>query len=100
MSTGALVLRFGPLSERAWAALREGTCVATCPGMRQEPPIGPVTKNAVLGVIFGLTSGSLYAAMVESITVTQGAFGGFVGGLVGGTVWGLIAGRRETPTPV
>ncbi len=59
--------------------------------MKQQPPVGPVTKHAVLGTLYGLVAGTTWGALTSGWTIPQGAFGGFVGGLVGGTVWGLLS---------
>jgi len=55
--------------------------------------LGPVTKYAVLGVIYGLVAGTLWAALSGQVAPVAGALGGFAGGLVGGAVYG--AARRR-----
>ena len=52
--------------------------------------IGPVTKNAILGVIFGVISISLWAALSRQMPVATGVVIGFAGGLTGGIVWGTL----------
>jgi len=50
--------------------------------------IGPVTKYAILGVLFGLVAGTLWAALSGQVEPIAGVVSGFAGGLVGGTVYG------------
>ena len=52
--------------------------------------IGPVTKNAILGVIFGVISLSLWAALSRQMAISTGVIVGFAGGLTGGVVWGAL----------
>jgi hypothetical protein len=59
----------------------------------QEPHLGPVTKYAILGVVYGLVAGTLWATLSGQVAPIAGALGGFAGGLVGGTIWGAATRR-------
>jgi hypothetical protein len=52
-------------------------------------PIGPVTKYAILGVVFGVVAMPLFGVLSGQYGLAAGLAGGFMGGLAGGTVWGL-----------
>jgi len=51
--------------------------------------IGPVTKFAILGVVFGVVALPLFGSLSGQFGLAAGLAGGFLGGLAGGTVWGL-----------
>jgi hypothetical protein len=51
--------------------------------------LGPVTKYAILGIVFGVVSLTLWGVLSGQFGALQGAAGGLVGGLVGGAVWGV-----------
>jgi hypothetical protein len=53
--------------------------------------IGPVTKNALLGVVFGVITLTIWAALSKQMPVPAAALVGFCGGLTGGVVWGALA---------
>jgi hypothetical protein len=52
--------------------------------------IGPVTKNAILGVVFGVIALPIWAALTKQIPVPASVIIGFAGGLSGGLVWGAL----------
>jgi hypothetical protein len=52
--------------------------------------IGPVTKNALLGVIFGVIAMTVWAALSKQMAIPVAALLGFCGGLTGGVVWGAL----------
>ena len=54
-----------------------------------EAMIGPVTKHALLGVIFGVISLPIWAALSRQMPVPTSVVVGFAGGLTGGTMWGI-----------
>ena len=60
-----------------------------------EPHLGPITKYAVLGVIYGLVAGTLWASLSGQYAPIAGALGGFVGGLTGGSLYGLVRRRQH-----
>lgn len=51
--------------------------------------LGPVTRFAILGVVFGIVSGTLWATL-SGLEPVQGAAVGFMGGLSAGTAYGLL----------
>ncbi len=51
--------------------------------------IGPITKHAILGVVFGVTALPIAAALGHQ-SVGAALVAGFAGGLVGGTAWGAL----------
>ncbi len=55
--------------------------------------VGPVTRYALLGVVYGVVAGTLWAALSGQVAPIAGALGGFTGGLVGGVVWGAATQR-------
>ena len=79
VSTGCVAIR----------VLSPGMPPAPPAGMNDDTKLGPVTKYAVLGVLYGLVAGTLWATLSGQYTPAAGALGGFVGGIVGGTAWGL-----------
>jgi hypothetical protein len=54
-----------------------------------DQALGPVTKYAILGVVFGVVTLPLFGVLSGSFGLVAGLAGGFMGGLAGGTVWGL-----------
>lgn len=50
--------------------------------------IGHVTKNAILGVVFGVVALPLWAALSNEIAVPASVLIGIAGGLTGGLIWG------------
>jgi hypothetical protein len=52
--------------------------------------IGPITKHAILGVIFGVTALPIAAALSHQLSIGGAVVAGFAGGLVGGTAWGAL----------
>ena len=60
--------------------------------------IGPVTKNALLGVIFGVISLPIWAALTGQMPVPASVVVGFAGGLTGGTMWGLLTRFLHRPS--
>ena len=50
--------------------------------------IGPITKNAILGVVFGVVALPIWAALTKQIPVPVSVIIGFAGGLTGGLAWG------------
>lgn len=52
--------------------------------------IGPITKHAILGVIFGVTALPIAAALSGDLSIGGSVVAGFAGGLVGGTTWGVL----------
>ena len=54
----------------------------------RKPMIGPLTKNAILGVVFGVIALPIWAALSKQIPVPASVIIGFAGGLTGGLVWG------------
>jgi hypothetical protein len=50
--------------------------------------IGPITKNAILGVVFGVIALPIWAALSRQIPVPVSVVIGFAGGLTGGLAWG------------
>ena len=57
--------------------------------MHSDPRmIGPITKNAILGVVFGVIALPIWAALSKQIPVPASLLIGFAGGLTGGLVWG------------
>ncbi|HET9626102.1 MAG TPA: hypothetical protein VFP84_32295 [Kofleriaceae bacterium] len=52
--------------------------------------IGPVTKNALLGVTFGVITLTVWAALSRQMALPVAALLGFCGGLTGGVVWGAM----------
>ena len=51
--------------------------------------LGPVTKYAILGVVFGVVAFPIWGGLSGQFSVLNGLAAGFMGGLVGGTVLGL-----------
>ncbi|HEY0991195.1 MAG TPA: hypothetical protein VFD36_20340 [Kofleriaceae bacterium] len=51
--------------------------------------IGPITKNAILGVVFGVVALPIWAALSKQIPVPASLIIGFAGGLTGGLAWGV-----------
>jgi hypothetical protein len=51
--------------------------------------IGPVTKHAILGVVFGVVALPIWGLLSGQFGLVPGLAGGFMGGLVGGTALGL-----------
>jgi len=49
--------------------------------------IGPITKNAILGVVFGVIALPIWAALSKQIPVPASVVIGFAGGLTGGLAW-------------
>ena len=57
--------------------------------MHSDPRmIGPITKNALLGVVFGVIALPIWAALSKQIPVPASLVIGFAGGLTGGLAWG------------
>jgi hypothetical protein len=50
--------------------------------------IGPITKNAILGVVFGVIALPIWAALSKQIPIPASVVIGFAGGLTGGLAWG------------
>jgi hypothetical protein len=50
--------------------------------------IGPITKNAILGVVFGVVALPIWAALSRQIPVPVSVVVGAAGGLTGGLLWG------------
>jgi hypothetical protein len=61
--------------------------------MLSEPlesnPVGPVTKYAILGVIFGVIALPIWALGTGQLSLQASLLAGFGGGLTAGTAWGL-----------
>jgi membrane protease YdiL (CAAX protease family) len=58
--------------------------------------IGPITKNAILGVIFGVVALPIWAALTRQIPLPASVLVGFAGGLTGGLVWGVWTRRLRS----
>jgi len=52
--------------------------------------IGPITKNAILGVMFGVIALPIWASLSHQLAIQTSLLVGFAGGLVGGTTWGAF----------
>ena len=55
---------------------------------RDPRMIGPITKNALLGVVFGVIALPIWAALSKQIPIPASLVIGFAGGLTGGLAWG------------
>jgi hypothetical protein len=66
---------------------RAGTAAARAVGVLE--PISPMTKYAILGVVFGVVVLPLFGVVSGQFGLVAGHAGGFLGGLAGGIVWGL-----------
>ena len=56
--------------------------------------IGPITKHAILGVVFGLTAFPIAAALSHQ-AIGASVVAGFAGGLIGGTSLGVLKQLRQ-----
>jgi hypothetical protein len=54
----------------------------------RQAMIGPITKSAILGVVFGVIALPIWAALSKQIPVPASVIIGFAGGLTGGLAWG------------
>jgi hypothetical protein len=55
----------------------------------QSNRLGPVTRFAILGVVFGVVSGTIWATL-SGFEPVRGAAVGFMGGLSAGAACGLL----------